>query len=203
MADFDFEKDYVFEDAFLKIIPLKPNHTDEYSEIADDPEVWTYFLEKGLGRNHLEKYIAEAIEQRQKKKQYPFAIKEKSQNQFVGMTRLYEIDHNLKTIKMGHTWLGKKYWGRGINQRCKYLLFQFIFDHLQFERVGFGVSAENTRSLKALENMGCIKEGKLRAFLNKTNSNERIDLILLSILKNEWDQSIKHNLQLKLSSKII
>ena len=119
------------------------------------------------------------------------------------MTRLYEWSETLKTIKLGHTWYGTKFQGTGINKHCKYLLFEFIFEHLAVARVGFGVHAENLRSLGALKSVGVTKEGVLRDYLPGLSGEGRSDLILLSLLREEWLENGKTELRLLLNEKPI
>ena len=59
--------------------------------------------------------------------------------------------------------------------------------------------SENKTSLAALKAIGCKEEGKLRSFLPSIDKNGRADIILISILKDEWFIKIKSELQLKLT----
>jgi len=103
-------------------------------------------------------------------------------------------------VKIGHTWIGKEFQGTGLNKACKYLLFEFLFEKLGFERIGFGASALNVRSIKAMESVGCTIEGKLRDFLPIKDANERVNIVLLSILKKEWLNKTKEELRIKLNA---
>ena len=116
-----------------------------------------------------------------------------------GMTRLYNISNELGNLKIGHTWYGKAFQGTGLNKNCKYLLFEFLFDQLLFHRIGFGANAKNDISIRAMKSVGAQVEGHLRAFIPK-KSGERTDIVLLSILKNEWNNSIRNKLQQQLQS---
>ena len=127
MLKFDFAKDILLEDQKVRLTPLEVWHFEQLSRIANDNDIWTFFLENGQGEEELKKYIQAAILNRREGKEYPLLIFDKKHNQCVGLTRLYEWNPNLCTIKVGHTWLGKKYQGTSINKRCKYLLFEFIF----------------------------------------------------------------------------
>ena len=69
------------------------------------------------------------------------------------------------------------------------------------ERIGLGAYIENERSIRAMESVGCQKEGILRGIFPATNGIGRTDGILLSILKNEWNENIKSELKKKLNKK--
>ena len=187
--EFDYERDYVFEDDEVKLSPLSKAHFDSLSTIARDPVIWQYLVEDGLTEDSLHRYLNEALAQRLHRSSYPFVVYNKKQETVAGTTRLYELNPDLGNIKMGHTWYGKNHRGTGINKKVKYLLFQFLFEKLKISRIGFGVHELNIRSIRALESMGIKKEGVLRQFLpgNVGGSDDyRYDIVLFSLLENEW-----------------
>ena len=191
---FDYTTDYVMEDDTVRLIPLSISHVDPLLPCANRPEIWHYLLDDGKGRKNLTAYLQAALNDRDHQRAYPFSLFNKQSQTFVGTTRLYQFDPVTKTVKIGHTWLCKRAWGKGINKRVKYLLFEFAFEQMHVERIGFGVSEENVRSLNALERIGCQKEGVLRNFLPGFDRSGRSDLILLGILKEEWNTRVKEEL---------
>lgn len=199
MLDFDFSKNYNLEDDFVRLSPLTIEHVEELAGLSTDESIWTFFLEKGDGIKNLSDYVQSAIQNRKKGIEYPFVVFDKTQNLYAGTTRLYNLIPDLESLKLGHTWYGKAFQGTGLNKHCKYLLFEFAFEQVGAIRIGFGVNAENIRSIKALESVGCTKEGALRDFLPQVNGMGRTDLILLSLLKDEWEESVKRKLSLKLN----
>ena len=201
MLNFDFESNYILEDDFVKLSPLKIEHVKYLLEIANENDIWKYSFVKGDGIENLTNYIQSTIDNRMAKKDYPFIVFDKVQNQFAGSTRFYEIIPSLKTLRLGYTWYGNKFRGTGLNKHCKYLLFNFAFKKMGIERVGLGAYIENERSIRAMESVGCQKEGVLRGFLPAINGIGRTDAIMLSILKNEWEQKIEVELKNKLNKK--
>lgn len=162
MAELNFLKEYILENKFVRLTPMKRSHINSLLEISKDENIWVYFLEKGNGLKNLTAYIDNTIKKRKEKKEYAFIVFDKLQNQFVGTTRFYDYSSELKTIKLGHTWYGKEFRGTGINKSCKYLLFQFAFEKLEVERVGFVAYIDNTVSVAAMKSIGCQKEGVLK-----------------------------------------
>lgn len=199
MVQLNFFEEYILENDRTRLVPLQKEHFIPLKTIAQTPEIWTYFLENGLGEENFEAYFQSALEQRKDQKKYPFAIFDKSKQQYAGMTQLYDYLPNLESIKLGHTWYGKSFQGTGLNKTCKYLLFEFAFDKLKVHRIGFGVHSENIRSLRALKSVGVQKEGILRDFLPSIHHEQKVDLIHLSILKNEWFESVKEELGIKIN----
>lgn len=65
------------------------------------------------------------------------------------------------------------------------------------ERVEFRADNENARSIAAMKSIGCTVEGILRS--NGTRADgSRLDSIVLSILKREWENGLKQKLANKL-----
>jgi len=192
---FDFKEKYILENEFVRLQPLEISDFEsllEYSE--NEPEIWAFNSNGANGKENLEKYITNAIKNRENEKDYPFIVFDKRENKYVGSTRFYEIQLLNKTIDLGFTWYGKKYQGTGINKNCKYLMLEFAFEKMEMERVGFGANSKNERSINAMKSIGCVVEGVLRNFSTDANG-ERIDAIKLSILKREWNENVKENIK--------
>ncbi|MEL7118216.1 MAG: GNAT family protein [Bacteroidota bacterium] len=201
MLNFNFSKQYILENELVQLSPLGLEHIEKLIQFANDHSIWVYFLEKGDGKEAFSSYIKDAIDNRKLEKEYPFVILDKRTQQFVGTTRIYDVIPDLRTIKMGHTWLGTAFQSTGLNKNCKYLLFEFAFETVGAARVGFGVHGENTRSQRAMESVGCKKEGVLRSFLPKIHEIGRTDLVLYSLLQHEWLEKVKDELQQKMKLK--
>lgn len=200
--NFDFKKDYVLENEFVRLEPLKSSDYEvllNYSE--NEPEIWEFNSGGANGKENLEKYIANAILQRELEKEYAFIIFDKKTQSYVGSTRFYAIFLENKTIEIGYTWYGKAFQGNGINKNCKYLLLEFAFEKLGMERVAFAANSKNFRSLNAMKSIGCVVEGVLRNCSTDANGN-RIDATKLSILKNEWNEGVKEKLKNRIESFI-
>lgn len=192
---FDFKEKYILENEFVKLRPLENTDFDillEYS--VNEPEIWEFNSGGANGKENLEKYVANAIKNRESEKEYPFIVFDKISGKFVGSTRFYGIFLEMKTIEIGYTWYGKKYQGSGINKNCKYLMLEFAFDKLKMERVAFAANSKNERSLNAMKNIGCVVEGVLRN-CSTDAEGKRIDATRLSIIKTEWNENVKSNLK--------
>ncbi|MEM8486666.1 MAG: GNAT family protein [Bacteroidota bacterium] len=200
MFNFDFSADYVLEDSRVRLLPLLVEHAEALLSAADHEAVWYHLLENGRDVQQLTAYIAAAVEERSAGKAYAFAVFDKAANLFAGTTRFYEINPELQTIKLGHTWYGRSFWGSGLNKHCKYLLFDFAFEAVGAWRVGFGVSAENIRSLHAMRSVGCTEEGRLREYLWSVTGTGRTDVVHLSMLRSEWRNGGKAALRQKLNT---
>ena len=146
---------------------------------------------------NLKKYIDKALSQKEKQLEYPFVVFDKTKNKIAGSTRFYNINLDAKHLEIGFTWYGKEFQGTSLNKNCKFLLLEFAFEKMQLERVGFRANNLNVRSINAMKSIGCVQEGIMRNFSTDAKG-ERIDAIVLSIIKNEWFSKIKENLKNKL-----
>jgi len=197
---FDFKHHYILKNEIAELIPLTIEHCEELFLESNNRDIWKYFTENGFGKVNFNKYISNAIQKGKDRKEYPFTIKDRRSNQLAGMTRIYNVENELKNCKIGHTWIGQKFQNTGLNKNCKYILFEFLFDTLMMERIGFGANSKNSKSIKAMESVGCRKEGLLRAYLPGEITNSRIDIVLLSILKTDWNEDVKEQLGKKIRS---
>jgi len=198
LQNFDFNQDYTLENERVLLRPLLLSDLPILEKyVIEEPELWQYSLVAINNSADLKKYIQDAIEARNKKIAYPFIIFDKLHQQYVGCTRFYDIQLAFNRTQLGYTWYSKKVWGSGLNQHCKFLLLQFAFDQIGFERVEFRADNNNKRSIAAMQKIGCTIEGVLRNHLPMPNGTRR-DSIVLSILQQEWITKLKQNLAAQL-----
>lgn len=199
----DFNVDFELENDCCKLIPLKEAHLDNLLVFAEsEPELWKYALQQAAGKEGMNRYIQDALQARKDKKGYPFIVFDKRSGTYAGCTRLYQIDFLSDNISIGYTWYGKNFQGTGLNKSCKFLLMELIFDRLDFERLEFRLDSQNGKSLNALKSIGCVEEGLLRSNAY-TREGTRRSSIVMSILKEEWQQEVKERLLDKLKTKEI
>lgn len=194
----DFSKPISLEDDAVLLRPLEQDDVEKllwYS--TNEPETWQYSLVNVAGRENLEKYIADAIEGRKQQKEYPFIVYDKLQRCYAGSTRFYAINAAQKTLLLGYTWYGKKFRGTGLNKHCKLLMLDHAFEAFGAERVEFRADNRNRTSIAAMQSIGCTVEGILRSD-SITADGGRRDSIVLSILKQEWEQILREKLRAKI-----
>lgn len=199
MQDFDFNKEYILEDERVILRPLNTNDFQNLLPFSlNEPTFWQYSIQPANGEENLKKYIETALANKQNKKEYPFIVFDKETQEYAGSTRFYDIQLDNQCLQLGFTWYGKAFHGTGLNKHCKFLLLQFAFETLQMERVEFRADNNNERSIAAMKSIGCKVEGVLRKHALLQNGKRR-DSIILSILKDEWFENVKENLQNKIS----
>ena len=110
-----------------------------------------------------------------------FEIREN--NEIIGLIALKDIDYlNCKT-EIGY-WLTKDHEGKGIITRSCEALLDICFKEMGMNRVQIKAATGNAKSLLVSERLGLKFEGIERAgeYLN----GRFADLMVFSILKNEW-----------------
>lgn len=104
---------------------------------------------------------------------------------FAGVTTFYDIDPALRTVAIGYTWLGSRFWRSGINTESKLLLLRRAFDDLGCVRVVWHTDILNTRSQDAIERLGAQREGVLRKHRIRRDGSWR-DTVTYSMTDDEW-----------------
>lgn len=195
----DFSIDYILENEKVLLRPLVPGDLEHLLNFAlNEPELWRFSLVSAAGQAGMKSYIEHAVEGRAKQNEYPFIVFDKTSGKYAGCTRFYDILTGFKTLQLGYTWYGTDFHGTGLNKNCKYLLLQLAFDQLEFERVEFRADNDNARSIAAMKSIGCKVEGILRSNMPKQTTGRR-NSIVLSILKDEWNNGVKAALAAKIA----
>jgi RimJ/RimL family protein N-acetyltransferase len=197
-SKFNPKATYLLEDDHVLLRPLQANDFEHLLPFAiNEPDTWKYSMVGVNGADGMRQCIDTALKAKNEGKEYPFIVYDKTTGQYAGSTRFYDIQPSLETLQLGYTWYGEKFRGTKLNKHCKFLLLQFAFEDLGMQRVEFRADARNERSIAAMKSLGCKVDGILRSNMPLEDGTRR-DSIILSILKNEWEQEVKAHLQAKL-----
>ncbi|WP_413513852.1 GNAT family N-acetyltransferase [Myroides odoratus] len=198
LSTFDFTKDYVLENDTVRLVPLSEKHLVDLLYYAlNESDIWYFSSDKPTNNENMINYVKAALTLRKEKQGYAFVVWDKKQGKYVGSTRFYKVDLRNKVALIGYTWYSKSAQGTGVNKNCKYLLFEFLFEKLHFERAEFEADNENKRSIAAILSLGCKQEGVLRQNKIRTDGTRR-DSAIFGLLREEWLSSAKERLQAKL-----
>lgn len=197
-SNYDSKTNYILEDERVKLRPLETDDIQYLLPYAlNEPDTWFYSHRSARGENGMREYINSALANRAAGKEYAFIVFDKTTGEYAGSTRFYDIQPENDMLQLGYTWYGEKYRGTGLNKHCKLLLLQFAFETLGMLRVEFRADARNERSIAAMKSIGCTVEGILRSNMWLEDGGRR-DSIVLSILKDEWENGVKENLRKRL-----
>ncbi|MGZ3874132.1 MAG: GNAT family N-acetyltransferase [Mucilaginibacter sp.] len=196
--NFDINAGYVLEDERVLLRPLTESDYEFLLPFAiSEPDTWKYSLLSARGEDGMSKYVNDALAGRAAGTEYPFIVFDKRSQSYAGSTRFYDIRPAWQTLQLGYTWYGEKFRGTGLNKHCKFLLLQLAFETFKALRVEFRADARNETSIAAMKSIGCVPEGILRNNMPLQDGGRR-DSIVLSILKEEWENTVKKNLATRL-----
>lgn len=135
----------------------------------------------------LRNYVQTALQQFRDGSGIPFIVYDKLKNAYAGSTRYMNISHKNKVLHIGATWIGREFQRTGLNAHMKYLLLEYAFGPMDFEKVEFRIDERNLSSRKAVEKLGCTLEGILRQDVYLLDGFKR-NTCCYGLLKEEWPQ---------------
>jgi ribosomal-protein-alanine N-acetyltransferase len=160
-----------------------PGDAEALFALAGDPAVTEWFS-WGPYRSVDEPvaWIAAQAARRDAGEQLDFVI-DHTEHGPVGVTGLGELSARDRRAMVG-TWLGRPYWGTGLNREAKALLAHAAFALCGLERLGAYSNPANARSTRALEAVGFTREGTLRAW--HRHDGRQLDVHVFGVLRDEW-----------------
>ena len=173
------------ENERVKLSPLTIDNYHLLIDIAQEENLIYYSPSDISTPSKLKHYVEIALEGSQNKTVLPFIIYDKEQQHYAGSTRFGLINWKNKVLHVGWTWIGHNFQGSGLNANMKFLMLQYAFETLHFEKVEFRIDERNQKSRKAVEKLNAILEGTLRQD-TLMNDGFRRDTCCYGILKAEW-----------------
>lgn len=161
----------------IKIVPLKEDDFEKLFAVASDPLIWEQHPTRNrYQRDVFQNYFNGAVESKG-----AFVVYDVKTNEVVGSSRFYEWNNEEKSIKIGYTFVGRKFWGHGYNPALKSLMMNYAFQFVN--SIIFEIGASNIRSQIAIERMGAVKigEGDVAYSGEKANKN-----FIYKIDKHNW-----------------
>jgi RimJ/RimL family protein N-acetyltransferase len=121
----------------------------------------------------------------------PYAQIDAVTGEFAGSSSYYDVVPALRTIAIGHTWLGKRWWRTGHNTESKLLMLTHAFDTLGAERVVWHTDIYNERSQAAIARLGATREGDLRKHRIRRDGSWRTT-VQYSMTDDDWPAARKY-----------
>ena len=132
-----------------------------------------------------EEHIDAALAARAAGERFAYAQFDAATGEFAGTTSLYDVVPALRTLAIGHTWLGRRWWRTGHNTESKLLLLTYAFDELGAARVVWHTDIYNERSQAAIARLGATREGVLRKHRIRRDGSWR-DTVQYSMTDDDW-----------------
>ncbi|WP_178988376.1 GNAT family N-acetyltransferase [Winogradskyella schleiferi] len=175
----------ILENKRVKLEPLNLNNYEFLESIAQEKNLLAYSPSDISAPEKLKNYVQVAVEGLNYKVTVPFIIYDKQKQVYAGSTRFGLINWKNKVLHIGWTWIGHQFQGSGLNANMKFLMLQYAFETLEFEKVEFRIDERNHKSRKAIEKLGAKLEGILRQDVLMKDGFRR-STCCYGILRTEW-----------------
>jgi [ribosomal protein S5]-alanine N-acetyltransferase len=170
----------------LSLEVLRQEHAPALYELARNPEVsrffsWTPYaaVDEALG------FIDSLTRQREAGERLELGIFD-DDGALLGITGFSEFSRRDRRAVLG-TWLGREYWGSGVNRDSKALILALGFRSLGLLRVTALASPQNVRSVAALQRLGFVHEGVLRGW--HVHAGVPRDVAVMRMMRDEWERT--------------
>jgi RimJ/RimL family protein N-acetyltransferase len=130
-------------------------------------------------------HIETALAARARGERLPYAQFDAATGDFIGSTSLYEVNPLTRSLAIGHTWFGRRWWGSGTNNASKVLLLTYAFETLGAVRVAWHTDIRNERSQAAIARLGAQQEGVIRKHRLRRDGTWR-DTVQYAMTDDDW-----------------
>jgi RimJ/RimL family protein N-acetyltransferase len=190
---------------YVRLELLDPRHIDGLvAAAAGDPSLYQW-SPVPQSKDETVRYVETALRLRDAGTAVPFAIVRVEDGVVLGSTRFFDVERwlwpagharhgreNPDGCEIGYTWLTRSSVRTGVNTEAKLLLLTHAFETWQVLRVCLHTDVRNQRSRAAIERIGGVYEGTLRAHRMAADYTAR-DSARYSIVAAEWP-SVKERL---------
>lgn len=185
----------------IRLEPLTLEHAPGYLAAVGSPEqageIFRWQSPPGGGLappvtvEDARRHITTALTARARGARLPYAQIDAATGQFAGTTSFPDPEPVLRTITIGYTWLGQRWWRSGANTEAKLLMMTFAFEVLDAVRVVWVTDVLNVRAQAAIERLGAVREGVLRKHRRRSDGTWR-DTIVYAMLDDDWPAAKQH-----------
>ena len=173
------------ENTRVKLTLLDLSNCEHLEQIAQEKDLIFYSPSDISTPEKLRDYVQVAVDGYYHKTTIPFIIYDKEKHDYSGSTRFGLINWQNKVLHIGWTWIGQDFQGTGLNANMKFLMLQYAFETLEFEKIEFRIDERNKKSRRAVEKLNVTLEGILRKD-TLMNDAFRRSTCCYGILKEEW-----------------
>jgi RimJ/RimL family protein N-acetyltransferase len=198
----------VLEGRLIRLVPLAAEHAAGYLAAVgagqDAEDVFRWLSSPGStsgAPRTLEDARADiysALASRARGERLAYAQTDAQTSEFAGSSSYYEIAPATRTLGIGHTWLGKRWWRSGHNTESKLLMLTHAFETLGAARVVWHTDIHNERSQEAIARLGATREGELRKHRIRRDGSWRTT-VQYSMTDDDWPAA-RDRLRARLSS---
>jgi RimJ/RimL family protein N-acetyltransferase len=170
----------------VRLRALEKGDMAKFYDWVNDPEVTaglTLFLP--MSTLDEEKWFERVMQRPQEERPFAIEIRDGEGWRLVGNCSFFDLDRVALAGEVGIMIGDKSVWGQGYGAETMELLLRHGFWTLNLNRVSLRVYANNERAIRAYEKAGFVLEGRLRQAVYKQGKYQ--DVLMMSVLRNEWD----------------
>lgn len=183
----------ILENERVLLSPLTLDNYRHLTVIASQKQLVQFSPSDIETPESLKKYVEIAVKQKTEGSCIPFIIYDKLKKAYAGSTRYMNIDEKNKVLHIGATWIGREFHGTELNDHMKFLMLEYAFGPMGFEKVEFRIDERNIKSKKAVQKLGCTLEGILRKNVYLLDGFKR-NTCCYGLLMHEWHEIKKHKI---------
>ena len=163
--------------------PLDLAHADELFAALDHAETWQHLSSpRPTSPNEMATLVTRLLTDPTRT---AWVQRRPDTGELIGTTSYVGVDESLRSLEIGSTSITPAWWRTGVNTEAKLLLLSRAFDELGAVRVQWQTDERNLRSQRAIERLGAIREGVLRANRQRGDGSWRTS-ILYAMTADDW-----------------
>ncbi|NQT63994.1 MAG: GNAT family N-acetyltransferase [Candidatus Marinimicrobia bacterium] len=137
----------------LRLRPLRIDDFDDLFAVASDPLIW----EQHPASTRYTPAVFKSLFQESMDSGGALIVHDTQTQQAIGSSRFHGYDEDRSEVEIGWTFVARSYWGGRSNAEIKRLMLEHAFQFVN--NVVFLVGPQNTRSQRAVEKIGGVREG--------------------------------------------
>jgi RimJ/RimL family protein N-acetyltransferase len=175
----------VLDGRHVCLVPFSEDHIPDLLVAGgDDEEIWRWML---TPTPHTEEELRKVVEAVLTDQMVMFSVMHKDSGRAAGWT-CYAFDSSVEAYErmaMEWTWFGRAYRGTEVNTETALLMLTHAFEGLGMGRMTWEVDVLNTRSLRAVERYGAVREGVFRRHHRRVDGTWG-ECAGYSMIRSEW-----------------
>jgi RimJ/RimL family protein N-acetyltransferase len=179
----------------IRLEPMAAEHAAGYlaaaGEGADAEEIFRWVMTPGSTSGAPRTIedarvdVAAALASRARGERFAYAQFDAVTGEFAGTSSYYDVVPALRTLAIGHTWLGRRWRRSGHNTESKLLMLTHAFEGLEAARVVWHTDIRNERSQAAIARLGATREGEFRKHRIRRDGSWRTT-VQYSMTDDDW-----------------
>lgn len=166
--------------------PIAPGHAEGLQRIGGLQEDWAYLPIPGLPTlEAAQAWVQQALELASRGEHYTYVLVHPASGEVMGSSRYLQVRLAHRSLEIGYSWLGQAFQRTAVNTEAKLLLLRHAFEGMGANRVELKTDQRNSRSQRAIERLGAVREGVLRSHMIAQHGYLR-DTVMYSIIRPDW-----------------